>query len=128
MIEYEAGRELDALIAEKVMGWTQITTLTGEAGELVGAPPEFPKQRNWLVARYSQDIGAAWEVVEKLQDAHDIELYRLNNIEAIEGPTVWSCRIGDLVSGAFVARYAAPTAPLAICLASLKALDREQVT
>ena len=60
-----AGRELDEKIAVAVMGWTHIREL-GEGDELIGAPADRPGQNNWVVARYSTDIAAAWEVWEKL--------------------------------------------------------------
>jgi len=49
ILAMKPGRELDALIAEKVMGWSW-----GIIGDLIPA--------------YSTDISAAWEVVEEMGD------------------------------------------------------------
>lgn len=55
--------ELDALIAEKVMGWTQKEMWGINDYREDGSPvlmPDFPN--------YSDDITSAWEVVEKLRE------------------------------------------------------------
>jgi hypothetical protein len=68
-----AGRELDALVAEKVMGWRDVEpecyTPSGKA--LCGTAPD-PSLSPWrngraYVPRFSEDIGAAWQVVEHLR-------------------------------------------------------------
>lgn len=76
----EAGRELDALVAEKVMGLMRFQTSEGRTnwrGEkwvqwyhadgqqpscygMTGSPSPSP------LPKYSTDIAAAWELVEKL--------------------------------------------------------------
>lgn len=104
MESLKPGRELDALIAEKVMGWK---------------PPEFidgvSLERRWKndrgefdsLPRYSTDIAAAWEVVEKI-----------GLIIGKNGP-VWDAQdLWDLP----VYFASADTAPHAICLAALKAV------
>lgn len=76
--ELEAGRELDALVAEKVMGLTLrgadrcIVPNPGEAGYHVGfhiIERADPEHLLGYVPRYSTEIAAAWRVVEKLQEA-----------------------------------------------------------
>src|SRR5688572_11412393 len=65
------GRELDALVAEKVMGlaWDTFTDDYGEQlyvlwdRKKVGGPPAGDL---WPLPRYSEDIAAAWEVVERV--------------------------------------------------------------
>ncbi len=65
-------RELDALVAEHVMGWRSVSK-----------PKEAPDPKDledyfgiaegacWLVPHYSTDIAAAWQVVEKIYaDGH----------------------------------------------------------
>lgn len=99
----EAGRELDALIAEKVMGFPL---------EIIrGAPyPECPRH-------YSTDIAAAWEVVEKDDGwGHDWRVKRW-----VSSSKPYSCTAERTADGQnFYAE--AETAPLAICLAALKAV------
>jgi hypothetical protein len=92
-----AGRELDALVAEKVMG----RDMTRPAGfkHPIGMP------------HYSTDIAAAWEVVERLRAAgHWFDL------RDIRGNGYWAS-FGQEMSAE------GKTASLAICLAALKALD-----
>lgn len=132
----EAGRELDALIAEKVMGWHK-----GLCGEC--------KNRPWLANDYlcsywhdqngkdtqnpindiwtggmsdnleakawspSTDIKAAWEVVEKmLENKYFREGFDLTVTE----PPGWTCNFGDDNTRSY-----AETAPHAICVAAIKA-------
>lgn len=113
-------RELDALVAEKVMGW-ECTIKMNELGEEYtewsngkgGHLSDWGELRMTDVApKYSTDIAAAWEVVEKLD---------------LLVPTRFLVRDVD---GWVVANYdedlrredgiVADTAPRAICLAALK--------
>jgi len=92
----EAGRELDALIAEKVMGWTWCVQPHGhisrpgkysytrwlcEPDRYQSAKPKWDKWDGKTempisglngeymhVPEYSSDIAAAWEVVEKMRE------------------------------------------------------------
>ena len=114
--EMPAGREMDALVAEKVMGWRMMR------GHWV--PPEAAPETNILACptstyRYSTDIAAAWEVVEKV------------NLLEPYGDTLWKDQRGWVfgvhdVDGAGYAyedvTVIADTAPLAICRAALKAV------
>jgi hypothetical protein len=93
-----AGPELDALVAEKVMG----------------LPEEIWQDRDQMTSfPYSTDIAAAWAVVEKVGNF---------TIWQYEGE--WQCFLG----GGIKNKSYAATAPLAICLAALKAtgVDVEQ--
>jgi hypothetical protein len=114
------GRELDALIAEKVMGikmpaipingatyqeWAAISKASHEAV----SPP-----------CYSTEIAAAWQVVEKIKDM----------VKGTDGTfkiqwcePVWICYWDheDFLSNPGYAQ--ADTAPHAICLAALKAVS-----
>lgn len=105
----KAGRELDALIAEKVMG------LDG---------PQYPDCptcgsanycRETPYLPYSTEIAAAWEVVEKLKTP-DVYLEVLSH----KGEPHWVCRI---IGGKDPIGAGAETAPHAICLAALKAVS-----
>ena len=113
----KAGRELDLLVARKVMGLTKddhaVTCAScAGAGESYGVMP------------YSTSIAAAWEVVEKV-------IY----------PKMWqlvpgesgSWTVTDMMDDnwCWVVIVEAETAPLAICLAALeavRALPTEQET
>lgn len=120
----EAGRELDALIAEKVMGWTRyteyvhgplmhgggmMTLYTGESATRGG--------RTWSVDGFkpSVDIAAAWEVLEKIEQ----EGWHWGIDGGRDGPMT----IGfyDKTEGA-VCEVSADTVAEAICLAALNAV------
>lgn len=96
------NREIDALVAEKVMGWEPHDN--GE-GEIVWT---HNPTRQWSVSfghvpHYSESIKAAWEVVEK-----NIDLgFEINCRSG------WAAYFGEHIA------YA-DSAPLAICLAALK--------
>lgn len=102
------GEDLDALIAEKVMGWTCDTSFRparffppGETILANGAysPPE-----------YSTDIAAAWLVVEKIS-----EKYRMD-IKVDRGFTTVLIDEKDVY-------ISEKTSPYAICLAALRAVS-----
>jgi len=112
-----AGRELDALVAEKVMGWSVNRSERG--WETLGVRPKRLIGRRGMCRlpgdawSPSEDISAAWEVVEKL-GAVRIEKFS-------DG---WYAQFGErerdrnfrLTAGI------ADMAPLAICLAALAAV------
>lgn len=107
----DVSRELDALIAEKVFGYT----LDYEFAEITGAPnvKELRDQCDeWgLLPHYSTDIAAAWLIVEKFGD-FEIGL-------TAQGVSV--CLGGGEYSWA--GEYDGRTEPThAICLAALKAI------
>jgi hypothetical protein len=93
------GRELDLLVAEKVMGDTIIRR----------------EQDNEIISYckpYSTDIAAAWEVVEKMKEENILEIHVLRQ----SGVEIFFYDLeGDR------RRIIADTAPHAICLAALKA-------
>lgn len=107
------GRELDALVAEKVMGQTADVRERWRGNCLCGRS-ETCAVCSWPLS-YSTDIAAAWEVVEKL------DLLALYSLEGCEGE--WTVRKyynndewdeWDDTDGV--------SAPHAICLAALKAV------
>ena len=108
----KAGRDLDALIAEKVMGWRVLSTwepgvpkhlLNGNGCEVV--PPEFTP--------YSTDIAAALEVVGHL----DRWCFRLEfNTLA---PTAWTAEFPGVLTKDSV-KGAGDSPAHAICLAALE--------
>lgn len=117
----EAGRDLDALIAEKVMGYRM-----------------KPEHNEWdyfpipiLSWHPSADIAAAWQVVEKLCDRPGVEFMvklmepsakKLYGFRWYAAVTVSdSCDQTEEFDRTYTAF--ADTAPLAICLAALKAVE-----
>ena len=102
ILEMEAGRELDALVAEKVMGWqnidiyAQIRT-SSSVGAGIEPGNEFPTDLPF----YSTSIADAWEIVKKLYLT--VAPYSDNKWHAADGKVI-----------AF-----ASTASLAICRAAL---------
>ena len=117
MNEHEAGRELDALVAERVMGWTRVV----RARETLW---QSPKAGTWPIVasrlpHYSTDIAAAWQVVERMRaDGWVCEVFGSDTANA-EGYSVTLWRPDT--SGSSVTQNA--TAPLAICRAALAAID-----
>ena len=110
------GRELDALIAEKVFG-----IYVHDLGQMFRFVDDYKKgdiatAESCPVPAYSTDIAAAWEVVEKLGAAS----FHLQKHPSAEG---WEASFGIGFSGderfAYF-RAIAPTAPHAICLVALK--------
>ncbi len=127
-----AGRDLDALIAERVMGhpgrfveriyindrwWDCKTWLPWEeepdkphGGTAVGQMPP----------RYSTDIEAAWKVVEKMLGTHSVD------VNAIPGESLiqWGATMQKMPFIEHNPEHGAcaKTAPLAICLAAMEAV------
>lgn len=111
------GRELDALVAEKVMG-DYISDREGEPGSWRG--PDFTP-----LPQYSTDISAAWEVVEKIINHSDYVCWELSSEwkgDGAKSDYPFYARFclgnGDKTAGA-------DTAPHAICIAALKVVGVE---
>jgi hypothetical protein len=116
----------NALVAEKVMGFIMIYSDASKYGCQM-----FIKKRGDRPFAFSptEEIGAAWEVVEKFRsegkswvlswDAHELcKDYRMANfVEELDWPVLF-CR--GWAKGPCI-EETAPTAPLAICLAALRA-------
>lgn len=138
------GRELDALVAEKVFGCKVEKreghktgpVRTGTIGELIGRTeytcncptmdyvndfgafdPKFPHSDNAglfsSIKHYSSEIAAAWEIVERMRERHHWTRIELNNFG--KGTWLVNFEIGGATSG--------ESAPHAICLAALKAVE-----
>lgn len=115
------SRELDALVAERVMGWTEIESkghvfiesqiLGVKPGTIASATGYKPK---FVVPHYSTDIAAAWDVVGKFD-----YLYLFRGKSMFDGK--YECKLVGVDSFDFCAY--GETAPHAICLAALKALE-----
>ena len=120
--EMEAGPELDALIAEKVMEWTGVHYRAGYSDEECTSPSGLygkgPDGRVFLSKSYSTDIAAAWPVLEKINNAFGIMILVLP-----DGRTeVQRMRPRSLEGFTEKITVSADTAPLAICRAALKAI------
>lgn len=126
------GRELDALVAEKVMGW-----LKGKRTYISPYGPEHNYDfEQWInedeiekeLPAYSTNILAAWEVIEHLKDNRRI-FYCIEQHPFAEEPTVWLFDADKVPEGMVIADHAAKwnvtaaTIPHAICLAALKAVE-----
>ncbi len=125
------GPELDALVAERVMGWSQIhlgsrSSHRGEFGTRMHGETGYygirPGDQDTLITRvksYSTDMAAAWGAVDCMREKHQATFRLFTN----RYDEVARCRFlfdsldlnMDLVEG--------QTAPHAICLAALKALS-----
>jgi hypothetical protein len=131
-----AGRELDALVAEKVMGLTVIRTpfvprdvtprgthFTDEAvTEWRRTYPNSVEVNR--VSRYSTDMTAAWQMVGRLKELNHV-MHLHEYPESIDIPIGASCAFGHWPSKQYTPSLDADTAPHAICLAALKALGRK---
>lgn len=122
----EAGRELDALIAERVMG------IDAELIHTDGAPRTIAYRGMQAVVRavdhYCTDIAAAWEVVEKMRaDGWEFEIWdRDAHLTRAHG-VPWGAEFSreGLAWEPLRRKGSADTAPLAICLAALASLPEE---
>jgi hypothetical protein len=119
----QAGRELDALVAGKVMGWLDVKkqSIANAMGQHVmddyvglpvaaAAPPV-------LIPRYSTMIQEAWKVADKLRG--EVQFVAVISGKGPQGTQPWICKVNR--EGSFLEERA-DTAPLAICLAALKGL------
>jgi len=117
-----AGREMDSLISEKVMGWGNI-----RSGVWVGNPPSYMNNTGWRfgdhrdweeIPCYSTDIKTAWSLIEKLGQMgytghiewKGADREYAHTAEVVVNKSI--CMVGHAVG----------TAPLAICRAALMAV------
>jgi len=136
-----AGRELDALIAEKVMGWHLHTdkhshTYWADIDNrfMVGISPyedDFgysnlgdDEDFHTLHWHPSESILWAWQVVEKLLPNFRIEYY-LNDESHTDYTDAPGWHADFWLDGGTGCAEGCATAPLAICLAALKATGNQ---
>ena len=130
--QMEAGRALDVLIAEKVMGMA-LPDWTPTHGEVSSSHSSSLRSRwhlwpweirywgtekpiQWEPRRYSSDIAEAWRVLEKLKGGS----FPMVSVNCGE-PGWWVVLYP--ATGSFTETDYHETAPLAICLAALDALS-----
>ena len=117
------GRELDALVAEKVLGWLQVRKqmIANAMGQpvmedFVGLPTASAAIPQ-LIPRYSTMIQEAWKVAEELRGRSQFVAV-LSGLGP-QGVQPWICKINR--DGGFIEERA-DAAPLAICLGALKSV------
>jgi len=131
----EQHRKLDALVAEKVMGWVLVNYHDPDA------KPDYEDAANndgWVWDgrggdaeahqwHPSTDIAEAWEVVEKMKELFPLVVLRDGGWRcALTIGSEFSVPMVDENLRAYahrrphVAVHGCPTAPIAICLAALK--------
>ena len=133
-------RELDALVAEKVMRWIR-DPLQPDSHWLDPICQALPLEqrpttkyifRVGVMDRFSTDISAAWQVMEKLKDRVGDKERELLEVNWLPAKNKWVAGIwcyeqkmlgGSVARASFVA--SADSAPRAICLAALKAFGVE---
>jgi hypothetical protein len=121
--ELPAGRELDALVAEKVMGWVEVRkqSIANAMGQHVMddyvGQPSIGVTQPVLVPRYSLMIQEAWKVADHLRSRS--QFVAVISGMGPQGVQPWICKINR--DGGFLEERA-DTAAVAICLAALKAV------
>lgn len=112
-----SGRELDAAVAEKVMGWTRNPHYKDITMPILDMCFEWDAcgYGSNDLARYSESIEAAMQVVEKMRErGHSVQINGFRRwgvtfvLESDAAPTVRPC--------------GGPSLPLAICRAALAVL------
>lgn len=122
------GRELDAAVAERVMGWTNVH-YDGPTDRIryvwMGIPPDG-RTYNAEVSYFSTDVAAAMQVVDKMfADGWAVDMGR--NIHDVKGPDDWGAGFhgGNNRSGVYVEEYS-ESLPRAICMAALRVLEKHR--
>jgi hypothetical protein len=130
----KAGRELDALIAEKVMGCNvycvdpnynykdpaKMWRCDCPGANSIGDRPHADDGFDGEIKPYSTDIAAAWKVVEKMRESH-----QWIRIECFDGK--WEAGPVEVCGEDYIDNNVESlvSAPHAICLAALKAIGHE---
>lgn len=114
--DLKPGRELDALVAEKVMGWE--APHPEDFGDIGRSIIESRGDDPYAPARYSTDIAAAWTILEKLpQFAYGCAVsFRWMDRPEATGQE-WEVNLGPGHP-----RAIGISVPHAICLAALKSV------
>jgi hypothetical protein len=119
-MDHKAGPELDAAVAEKIMGWkSDGRWWAGSKGLTDSATTGFEVGESRYRFSPSEFIDHAWLVVEKLQE--DRSIIRVEGQKSRWEVTILHAWAGTPPKDYVPPSAKAPTAPLAICLAALKA-------
>jgi hypothetical protein len=120
----KAGRELDALVAEKVLGLSVSKMATSEYSYGFFYNPARAENTWQRLPHYSTNLTAAWQVVEKMAEKGWRVCFSDNGNTHAER---WDCRFFREPGTSSKDRVIAicDTAPLAICLAALRACGVE---
>jgi hypothetical protein len=123
----KAGRELDALVAEKVFGAKLIRSEFHEGAPVVACDfPDRPVGSAFgNLPPYSTDIAAAWEVVEKVgRHWNGFDFCIFSDKGFVSGVEEWRAGWFEAGYGEYEGRADATsdTLPHAICLAALKSV------
>ena len=124
MSEMKAGRELDAMIADKVMGWTE---------QPYSRPPShWQDEEGYTILtlpNFSTDIAAAWQVVERMRRFSDLRSFAVvvqDNSEHGAEPE-WLARFDryEVATDEMVTAewWSSKSAAKVICIAALKAVQ-----
>lgn len=123
-----AGREIDDLMATKVLGFRKeiSSTMIGYGGKPVYQYCEgiLVRYKGVFLPHYSHDIEAAWEVVKNIvgNKGFKLDQFDLSYIHDGENTFAWVCTF-DNHGGSLEDMTDADTAPLAICRAALLAVQ-----
>lgn len=122
------NRDIDKLIAEKVMGWTEIRESGFTGFDFVGLDPKHKPTDWYLIPHYSTAISAAWQVVEKLEEMDFWAQLRTPFDKGAADSFYW-CGFTPRLTTGWNGRpdhwTNAPTITMAICLAALKCVGVE---
>lgn len=131
ILKMEAGRELDALVAEKVMrlspcdAW-QMFRWTMNGGEWIHRNEICQYDNKCYPAQncpyYSTDITAAWEVVVKMEN--DDYWWTAEDVNPNSDPVAYSCTFSK--NGKWYTAEWDFSMPLAICKSALLAVLGEK--
>ena len=118
--ELEAGRELDALVAEKVMGWRRKTYWACNE-ETVGLfPPNGPFDEHDQYPEYSIDMNAALLVMEQVRSLGWWPT--LDYLKYWDNVSYWFATFRNVNENGYLDNHDASPA-VAICRAAIKVVD-----
>lgn len=125
ILNMPAGREMDILVAEKVMGWTR--KYVGEFGNQIWDSPSQGAYLEDAIPNYSTDIASAWEVVEKMKE--EGFQFVIGTSELFGKPVRYFVEFKKEGTAFSHNRVYTDTVPLAVCRAAmLPALPERSVT
>lgn len=117
MITVNSHAELDALVAEKVMGWKPTGRVSGVMETSEGFMFEGVRLKFTLPFEYSTDIAAAWQVVEKMFDTGLETELKIRPSRSLGNR--FACFLWKPDGTVASSPRFSNTAPLAICLCAL---------